>query len=64
MRIRRTFMDISPASVLLARQLQTQAAFSMQVMRKVLDFQTQQGEDLVRLMAQAAGLGQVFDAQA
>lgn len=57
-------MDPTIAAVLLSRQLQTQAAVGVQVLRKVLDFQTQQGEQLAQLVAQAGGVGTRLDVQA
>jgi hypothetical protein len=54
-------MDITPAAVVGQQMASTQNALQMQVLKKVLDMQSQQGSDLARMVQQAAGLGQSAD---
>jgi hypothetical protein len=57
-------MDITPAAVLGQQMAATQTDVQTQVLRKVLDLESQQGVDLARMMQQAAGLGRGVDFQA
>jgi len=54
-------MDITAAGQQLAI---TQNAVQIQVLKKALDIQSQQGADLARMVQQAAGVGRGVDFQA
>lgn len=59
-------MDISTAAVAASSQqlAYAQNAVQIQVLKKVLDIQSQQGAQLALMMQQAAGLGRGVDFQA
>ena len=50
-------MEISPATVVTMKQLNLQNELATSVLRKTLDITAQQGEDLVKMMAQSGGVG-------
>ncbi len=59
-------MDLSVNATAAASQqaANTQGAVQLQVLRKVLDMESQQGADLARMVQQAAGVGQSVDYRA
>ncbi len=57
-------MDVSPASAVAQSQALLQSGIAVGVLRKSLDIEAQQGAALVKLMDQAAGLGQRIDTSA
>ena len=57
-------MDVSPAGAVVQSQALIQSAVAVGVLRKSLDIEAQQGAALVKLMDQAAGLGQRIDTSA
>lgn len=59
-------MDLSVNATAASSQqaANTQGAVQAQVLRKVLDMESQQGADLARLVQQAAGVGQSVDFRA
>lgn len=50
-------MEISPETVVAMKQANLQNEVATSVLRKSLDIQAQQGEDLVKMMAQSGGVG-------
>jgi hypothetical protein len=50
-------VEISPATVVAMKQANLQNEVATAVLRKSLDIQAQQGQDLVKLMAQSGGVG-------
>ena len=57
-------MDITPAAVVGQQMAATQGELQTQVLKKVLDLETQQGADIARMVQQAAGIGQNMDFRA
>lgn len=56
-------MDISVSAVTDQQAAITQNTVQIQVLKRVLDVQAQQGAELARMVQQAAGLGQGMDVQ-
>jgi len=54
-------VDISPATAVAAQQSRTQEQYAVNVLRKALDIQAEQGAQLAKLVAQQAGVGQRLD---
>ena len=50
-------MEISPETVVAMKQLNLRNEIATSVLRKTLDISAQQGEDLVKMMAQSSGVG-------
>ncbi len=57
-------MEVSPAGAIAQSQALLQSGVAVGVLRKSLDIEAQQGAALVKLMDQAAGLGQQIDTSA
>ncbi|HJW71279.1 MAG TPA: YjfB family protein [Geothrix sp.] len=50
-------MEISPVAAAAQSQANLQNQLAVSVLKKSLDMQAQQGEELVKMMAQAGGIG-------
>lgn len=55
---------VSPAHISTGQAAVAQAQFGIQVLRRTLDIEAEQGLQMVRMMATQTGVGQAIDTQA